>query len=530
MSFRFFAVIAVLVVLSPVYASYTGQVTQEFPAPGAFCTGMTYDGSALWVADYKADKLFKVDPKSGKVLHSVPSPGFWPMGLAWDGEALWNVDKERDQIYKVSPKDGTILRAVDSPCSKPEGLCWDGKTLWVGDEKNQKIMKIDLNDGTAVKTLQAPAKSCTGLCFDGTYLWSSDRTQDEIYMIDPDSGDVLVFCDAPAPYARGLAFDGKQLWVVDHQEDKIYRIIRQGNELYRLSDTRKTKITITHETRVYGKGEIKTLDVYLAQPGELPQQKILAKKIEPKPTFKKDHWDQAVAAFHVESIPSESSFEAHMEIEAELSAIQYFIFPDRCGTLKDIPEDIRATYTADGSKYQINDPYIAKLAKKLAGDETNPYKIARKMFDHVGQTLTYKLEGGWNTAPVVLQRGTGSCSEYSFCFIALCRAAGVPARYVGAFVVREDDASLDDVFHRWPQVYLPNYGWVRMDAQAGDKPSPRDKAGAVGNLGNRYLITTLGAGDSEYLCWDYNYYQRYTSDPQVQVHFEVFGEWEPLDQ
>lgn len=39
--------------------------------------------------------------------------------------------------------------------------------------------------------------------------------------------------------------------------------------------------------------------------------------------------------------------------------------------------------------------------------------------------------------------------------IAMCGAAGLPARYVGALVVRGDDASLDYVFHRWVEVYLP---------------------------------------------------------------------------
>ena len=217
-------------------------------------------------------------------------------------------------------------------------------------------------------------------------------------------------------------------------------------------------------------------------------------------------------------------------MEAEISAIRYFVFPDRCGTLKDIPREIRDRYTADGSKYQIHDPFIVKQAKRLAGDEANPYKIARRIFDYVGDTLTYKLEGGWNAAPVVLKRGTGSCSEFSFCFIALCRAAGVPARYVGAFVVRGDDASLDDVFHRWPQVYLPSYGWVRMDAQAGDKRTPRDKAMAIGNLANRYLITTRGAGDSEYLGWYYNCHEAYISDPQIEVHCDAFAEWDPLPE
>ena len=106
---------------------------------------------------------------------------------------------------------------------------------------------------------------------------------------------------------------------------------------------------------------------------------------------------------------------------------------------------------------------------KVAGEEKNSYFIARKIFDHVRKSLTYKLEGGWNTAPMVLERGTGSCSEYSFCFIALCRAAGLPARYVGALVVHGDEANPNDSFLRRSKVCLPNYGWGSMDPQVRAK-------------------------------------------------------------
>ena len=55
--------------------------------------------------------------------------------------------------------------------------------------------------------------------------------------------------------------------------------------------------------------------------------------------------------------------------------------------------------------------------------------------------MYYERSGGWNTAPIVLERGNGSCSEYTFVFISMCRAAGVPARYVGSVVERGESAS-----------------------------------------------------------------------------------------
>jgi transglutaminase-like putative cysteine protease len=105
----------------------------------------------------------------------------------------------------------------------------------------------------------------------------------------------------------------------------------------------------------------------------------------------------------------------------------------------------------------------------------------------------------------------------------------VPARYVGSLVVRGDDASYDDVFHRWNEIYLPGYGWVPVDANAGDKDLPADQGAAFGGISNRFLITTEGAGDSEYLGWSYNHENRWVFSGKSGVRIESIAEWEPLE-
>ena len=522
--------IFLLLILFTNAISHPGKVIKDFPSPGKYSTGMTFDGKYLWLADYHDDKLYVINPENGQVIRSIPSPGFWPMGLAWDGKNIWNVDAAQKKIFKIDPEDGTILFTIDTPTSSPDGLTWDGKTLWVTDYREKKIMQIDLNDGTAVKTLTAPARSAQGLTYDGQYLWCSDRLTDEIYAIDPDKGEVIIILKSPGKYPRGLTWDGQNLWNVDYQDDIIYQLVKRDDEQFVLSNTRNARITFTHEAKVFGKGMLKSLNTYISIPENLNQQKIDSIKFEPEQYQEKsDRWGQKLAVFNYTDKPGESILISQMVVESEISEIQYFIFPDKCGTIKDIPKDIAKKYTSDGSKYKLNDPLIQKLAKEIVGDEKNPYWIARKIFDYVREHLEYKLEGGWNVAPVVLERGTGSCSEYTISFIALARAAGLPARFVGAIVVRGDDASMDDVFHRWPEVYLPNYGWIPIDPQGGDKELAADRARNIGHLSNRFLITTRGGGDSEYLGWYYNYNQDYQTDPQVQVFFETFAEWEPLE-
>ncbi|MFB0517120.1 MAG: transglutaminase domain-containing protein, partial [Candidatus Neomarinimicrobiota bacterium] len=394
--------------------AHPGKVIHSFKAPFTCPTGLAFDGTNLWVTDHKADKLVCMNPKTGAVVKELASPGFWPLGLTWDGRYLWNIDQQQQKIFQVDPSDGTILRAIDAPGSSPEGLAWDGQTLWVSDAGADKIMKVDLSDGTAVQSFSAPAENPQGLTFDGTYLWCADRILDEIHMIDPQDGEVIIVMKSPRPYPRGLTWDGKYLWNVDYQADSLYQLVREDDELYTLENQRKARVTFTHEVKVYGQGQLQELNVYIAIPENLPQQQIQAQSFTPEDYRTiTDRWNQAFAHFHYEDIQSEAAIQTIMTVEAEVSEINYFIFPHRCGTLKDVPRDIRKTYTANGSKYQIDDPYIQDLAKEIVGDETNPYWMARKIFDYVRNTVEYKLEGGWNVAPVVLKRGTGSCSEYT---------------------------------------------------------------------------------------------------------------------
>ncbi len=509
--------------------TFPGKILKNFKLPYNHPTGLVFDGKFLWVADHKADKLICIDPINGNVVRDIKSPGFWPMGLAFDGKFLWNVDEKLKKIFKLDPNDGTIIATIDAPSDNPCGLAWDGVTLWVTDFREKKIMKIDLSDGTAVQSFPAPANYPQDLTFDGKYLWCSDRMMDEIYMMESKTGDIILTIKSPGPYPRGLAYDGKYLWNVDYQNDEIYQLIREDDEIYKLENERHAIITFTHQVKIYGQGELKNLDTYIAIPENLPQQKILNIEFIPDNCkFIKDKFTQQFAAFNYKNIKTESTLNSIMKVEAKISEINYFIFPDKCGKLSDIPKEIIKTYTTNESKYLIDDEYIKDLAKKIVGNEQNPYWIARKIFDYVRNTLEYKLEGGWNAAPFVLKRGTGSCSEYTFSFISLCRAAGLPARYVGSIVVRGDDASIDDVFHRWPEVYLPNYGWIPIDPQGGDKPLPRDQALNIGHLPNRFLITTQSGGNSEYLGWYYNSYENYVVDPQVQINIETYGDWEPV--
>ncbi len=507
-----------------------GDVSKQIPLSFKHPTGAAWDGHRLWVADRKTDRIYSIDEGTGSPGDSLTSPGYFPSGVAWDGNLLWSTDPADRMIYATDPRTGRTVRSLESPTPSPMGIAWDGDFLWISDNRTDQISKIDPGDGTTIISFPAPAKDPRGITFGGGYLWCADRLRDELYMIHPESGYVVMILDAPGPYAWGLAWRNDRLLVTDYQHDALFEIAVKDGETYRTHQPRRAVVDFTTEADVLGAGEITSLDIFYAVPSERPNQKILEKiAFFPEPQrFDRDHWDQRIALFHFEDLKSSESVEVSMRVRLETSAIRYFIFPEQVGST--IPSDIRERYLADDIKYDIEHPYIRKLVDDVVGDEQNLYWRARKLFQHLIANMEYELVGGWNTAPTVLKRGNGSCSEYSFSYIALCRAAGVPARYVGSLVVRGDDASYDDVFHRWNEIYLPGYGWVPVDANAGDRELPADQAKAFGGISNRFLVTTEGGGNSEYLGWSYNHENRWVSTGKCRIRFESTAEWEPLEK
>jgi transglutaminase-like putative cysteine protease/sugar lactone lactonase YvrE len=527
-----FLVLGLLVIPGVRVFAYTGEVDTFFTTPGSCPTGLTFCGKQLWVADRKTDSLYALKPEDGTINKGIPAPGYQPVGLAWDGKYLWCLDNEENLIFKVDPQSGIALKTISAPSGSPKGLAWDGKFLWVTDNKAKEIYKISTEDGTTIITIPAPSSDVQGLTFDGKYLWVSDRMSNRIYMITPDKGEVILFFNAPGPYARGLAWDGKNLWNVDYQTDKLYKIKIRDEEKLRCTDEKLEFLEYTNQVRNYGPGTLETLDIYLAIPQDLDNQKIVGKIVfEPEPKdILTDKWGQKVAHYQFQEVKNPDFISVSMKVKAKLYQTKYFVFPERVGSLKDIPKEIKQKYLADDTKYSISDPFIQKSAAEAVGEETNPYWIARKIYDYIQEKMFYELSGGWNIAPTVLKRGSGSCSEYSFVYIALCRAAGLPARYAGSVAIRGDDASTDDVFHRWCEVYLPNYGWIPVDPSGGDQPSPEAQAAYFGNLANRYLITTVGGGGSEYLEWGYNSNETWISSGKCKVYAEHIGEWSPLSE
>lgn len=85
--------------------------------------------------------------------------------------------------------------------------------------------------------------------------------------------------------------------------------------------------------------------------------------------------------------------------------------------------------------------------------------------------------------------GIGDCSEFTHLFIALARAAGIPANFVAGYgyhPTKDDD--LNRMGHAFAFAYLPNVGWIPVD-KVWSRPE-----GKFGKLSNSHLILLTSDG------------------------------------
>jgi transglutaminase-like putative cysteine protease len=509
-----------------------GRVLSQRPAPECCPMGMAFDGEHLWVADRKVNKLLKLDRTTGEVVTELPTPGYRPTGLAWDGHRLWVADRDTSELFALDPADGTVDRVNRIPVRSPRGLAWDGECLYVADARKDLILCLDPSDGTMIRSFQAPHGAVTGLTYDGTYLWAADRRVDEIYRIDPRRGHVVGIIPSPGPHPWGLAWDGECLWNGDYQTRRLYCLDTEADDPKVRLGERKLQVQYTVHFLSQGPDPVKTADFFFAVPGNRYNQQLIGDVRFSHEGIRhdRDRWGQEILIFHVEDLAPGTHLQPTLTVDVQLFDTRFWLVPEKVQPLSTVDRSIREAYLADGRKLRLNHPAIRKAAAEAVGDETNPYWRARNLYQYVLEKLDYRLSGGWESAPLLLERGTGSCSEYSFIFIALCRAAGIPARYVGGIVTRGDDAFVDNMFHRWVEIYLPGYGWIPVDPDRGDKRTPRGQALGFGSQASTMLVTTVSGGESEWLEWRYNANVKWTFKGHARAYIEHIGELSPLNE
>jgi transglutaminase-like putative cysteine protease len=161
------------------------------------------------------------------------------------------------------------------------------------------------------------------------------------------------------------------------------------------------------------------------------------------------------------------------EVSYELTvyAQDHRIDPDKV-VRAPLPADV-APFAEARAPHIAFTPALREFSRRVVGDETNPYRIAQKLFAAVDQ-VPWAGAREYSTlsdiSDYVFRAGHGDCGQQTLLLMTLLRMNGIPARWQSGMIFSENGVGYDDL-HDWGFVWLAPYGWVPMDVTTGQLQS-----------------------------------------------------------
>lgn len=160
-----------------------------------------------------------------------------------------------------------------------------------------------------------------------------------------------------------------------------------------------------------------------------------------------------------------------------------------------------------------NHPTIQKKAQEL--------KNLKNIFYFIRDEIKYELtpKGDLDKASETLEKKSGQCNNKNNLFMALCRAAGIPARVHFAAITKKIMRGLvsDAVYKKTPDILShswveakPNDEWKRIDTHILDKPLFDGAKKALAKTG-----WDTGYGVAEISVCDYILYDQLHPDTDI---------------
>lgn len=116
---------------------------------------------------------------------------------------------------------------------------------------------------------------------------------------------------------------------------------------------------------------------------------------------------------------------------------------------------------------QSGHPDLARQAKAIVDHQTDSWDAATAIYAWVYRNVKKQSAISLPSALDVLRNMEGDCNEHTYLFVALARAAGLPARIHVGLVYAEMPGRPEGAFyyHAWPAVYVGE--WIEMDPTLG---------------------------------------------------------------
>jgi transglutaminase-like putative cysteine protease len=175
----------------------------------------------------------------------------------------------------------------------------------------------------------------------------------------------------------------------------------------------------------------------------------------------KDEYGNSIAIFEIDSIQKPKYV---FYINANVISENKIVLNNTHHSLDDPINDYNL-YKESTRNMQSHASEIISLTNAIK-ESNNSLKEIVNVTNWVHNNIDYNLDYSYDVidAITVLENRAGVCDEFANITGALLRAKGFPVKYVSGYA----NSTLDWEAHAWLEVYVPNQGWIPVDATYGE--------------------------------------------------------------
>jgi len=164
---------------------------------GPFTTGTENDvgvgDGSVWVSDYHADLVHRLDASTGKQVAVIKLPkGGNPEGIAVTQNAVWVAEHHLGNVTRIDPKTNRIVATVlvgPPGDGGPQEVAFGFGSLWADVPNNNSLVRVDPKTNTIAAFVTFPSNMipCGGIAIGRTAVWVTGcpDVKKKIARVDP---------------------------------------------------------------------------------------------------------------------------------------------------------------------------------------------------------------------------------------------------------------------------------------------------------------------------------------------------------
>ena len=107
--------------------------------------GVAFGAGSVWVANWLANTVTRIDPATGKALATIKVTATGPEGMAFGASSLW-VSNKAGSVSRIDPRTNRQV-ALIKVRPEPRYLAVGAGSVWVADYNDASVIRADAATG-----------------------------------------------------------------------------------------------------------------------------------------------------------------------------------------------------------------------------------------------------------------------------------------------------------------------------------------------------------------------------------------------